>query len=432
MPEDAVGVDRMTAPPQVATPAPAPEASTQVTEQTGVIDGGAARSASRVSRRCPADCSAPACSPPPHWPRSPSSGAAGSVPASDAEDVEAELRGAATPSRAAFLDRALRDLMAACREASAPLPPVYAVLLDDDSVTLRLAPSAPDPGRGVAHLRRRRPPGSATTSSRPATSSRRPRRTPPWSASASTTRAATRSSTSRRPVAWSPSTATPTSPARSPRRSRCRAAPPRGRPTCASPPPGMPGGLAGIGDDRIRIVHRPRDRRSTCSSRGSRRSAPTCSPAGWSSCVAAARSSSSSGPRRRRGRRPAGRPDRSRASVAGRRAGRQPPRGPLDAARRQQRAPAPGRARHHRDGQPHRPRAGRGHRRAVRGRAPARQPGRRWPGPHPGAAAQGRRRRVDDRPSPGRRARDDRRHRRSRRRRGPLATSSSSWSPTSR
>ena len=44
--------------------------------------------------------------------------------------VEAELRGAATPSRAAFLDRALRDLMSACRNASVPLPPVYAVVHD--------------------------------------------------------------------------------------------------------------------------------------------------------------------------------------------------------------------------------------------------------------------------------------------------------------
>ena len=43
--------------------------------------------------------------------------------ASGAEDVEVALRGSATPSRAAFLDRALRDLMAACREASTPLPP---------------------------------------------------------------------------------------------------------------------------------------------------------------------------------------------------------------------------------------------------------------------------------------------------------------------
>ncbi len=65
--------------------------------------------------------------------------------ASGAGDVEAELRGAATPSRAAFLDRALRDLMTACREAAAPLPAVYAVLLDDSAVTLRLAPASPNP-----------------------------------------------------------------------------------------------------------------------------------------------------------------------------------------------------------------------------------------------------------------------------------------------
>ena len=63
---------------------------------------------------------------------------------SDAEGVEVQLRGAATPSRAAFLDRALRDLVAACREAGAPLPPVYAVRLDDASLTLLLAPAAPD------------------------------------------------------------------------------------------------------------------------------------------------------------------------------------------------------------------------------------------------------------------------------------------------
>lgn len=64
---------------------------------------------------------------------------------SSAEAVEVELRGAATPTRAQFLDRALRDLVVACREASAPLPPVYAVLLDDSTVTLRLAPAAPAP-----------------------------------------------------------------------------------------------------------------------------------------------------------------------------------------------------------------------------------------------------------------------------------------------
>ncbi len=62
---------------------------------------------------------------------------------SGAESVEVQLRGAATPSRAAFLDRALRDLVEACREAGQPLPPVYAVRLDDASLTLHLAPAAP-------------------------------------------------------------------------------------------------------------------------------------------------------------------------------------------------------------------------------------------------------------------------------------------------
>ncbi len=138
VPDDAVGVHRMTAPPQAATPAPAPgpqtggvEGAASITEQgvqempggllgTGLLAATALAALAFERRR-----------------RIGAASAAG--------EVEAELRGAATPSRAELLDRALRDLTAACREASAPLPSAYAVRLDDDTVTLQLAPAAPAP-----------------------------------------------------------------------------------------------------------------------------------------------------------------------------------------------------------------------------------------------------------------------------------------------
>src|SRR5699024_667518 len=49
-----------------------------------------------------------------------------------AAEVEEHLRGRATPSRAAFLDRALRDLASSCRAAGVALPAVYAVELADE------------------------------------------------------------------------------------------------------------------------------------------------------------------------------------------------------------------------------------------------------------------------------------------------------------
>jgi hypothetical protein len=137
VPEDAVGVHRMTAPPTTAAPADQHRfggdaaVDTQVSEPSvqempgGLLGTGllaaTALAALAFERRRRIGAS------------------------SGAEDVEAELRGAATPSRAAFLDRALRDLMAACRAAGAPLPPVYAVRVDDTTVSLMLAPSVGDP-----------------------------------------------------------------------------------------------------------------------------------------------------------------------------------------------------------------------------------------------------------------------------------------------
>jgi len=147
MPDDAVGVQRMAAPvPTALTPSRAP---TQAREQTGPSHDGAdvatQQGAQQGVQGMPggllgAGLLAAAALAALAYERRRRIGAT-----SGAEDVEAELRGAATPSRAAFLDRAMRDLMAGCREASAPLPPVYAVLLDDSTVTLQLAPAAPSP-----------------------------------------------------------------------------------------------------------------------------------------------------------------------------------------------------------------------------------------------------------------------------------------------
>ena len=138
VPEDAVGVHRMTAPPTTVAPNPdehrfAADADVQTTVAepgvqempSGLLGTGllaaTALGALAFERRRRIGANA------------------------GAGEVEAELRGAATPSRAAFLDRALRDLMAACRAASAPLPPVYAVRVDDETVSLLLAPAVAAP-----------------------------------------------------------------------------------------------------------------------------------------------------------------------------------------------------------------------------------------------------------------------------------------------
>ncbi len=138
VPEDAVGVQRWDAPPKQATPAPdthrfapgqAPEAMVSeqaVQEMPGGLLGTGLLTAAVLAALA--------------FERRRRIGAA-----SRAAAVEAELRGAATPSRAAFLDRALRDLTAACRAESQPLPPVYAVRLDDTTVSLLLAPAAATP-----------------------------------------------------------------------------------------------------------------------------------------------------------------------------------------------------------------------------------------------------------------------------------------------
>jgi hypothetical protein len=65
-------------------------------------------------------------------------------PSDDAVEVEVDLRVGADPDRAAFLDRALRALAAACRGTGRTLPPVYAAVVDGERVELLLAPAQTD------------------------------------------------------------------------------------------------------------------------------------------------------------------------------------------------------------------------------------------------------------------------------------------------
>lgn len=71
-------------------------------------------------------------------------------PSDPAVEMEVALRVGADPSRARRLDRALRQLAAACGAAGRPLPSVYAARIDDTSLELRLSPAdagAPSPWR---------------------------------------------------------------------------------------------------------------------------------------------------------------------------------------------------------------------------------------------------------------------------------------------
>lgn len=81
------------------------------------------------------------------------------MPEPDDDSVEAEvvLRIGADPERAAFLDRSLRALAAACQERGLPLPPVYAATIDDAGIELLVAPAAteaPSPWRVLDEGRR--------------------------------------------------------------------------------------------------------------------------------------------------------------------------------------------------------------------------------------------------------------------------------------
>jgi hypothetical protein len=72
----------------------------------------------------------------------------GAQPGEDALDAEVGLQVGADLERAHWLDAALRNLASTCAESGHPLPPVYAALVDDEQLELLLAPartSAPDP-----------------------------------------------------------------------------------------------------------------------------------------------------------------------------------------------------------------------------------------------------------------------------------------------
>ncbi|MDC7120333.1 hypothetical protein OMK64_02155 [Cellulomonas fimi] len=65
-------------------------------------------------------------------------------PSDDAVELEVALRVGADPRRALLLDRGLRQLAAARRATGRPLPGVVAAVVSDDALELRLSPSAPD------------------------------------------------------------------------------------------------------------------------------------------------------------------------------------------------------------------------------------------------------------------------------------------------
>lgn len=66
----------------------------------------------------------------------------GRRPEDDALAEEEQLRVSATPERAAWLDRALRDLALRCRQSQLALPPAYAAVVGEGTIELRLAPAA--------------------------------------------------------------------------------------------------------------------------------------------------------------------------------------------------------------------------------------------------------------------------------------------------
>lgn len=68
----------------------------------------------------------------------------GAAPDPGALEAEVALRVGADGGRAAWLDQALRGLSATCRAEQTALPPVFAALVDDDTIDLRIAPARTD------------------------------------------------------------------------------------------------------------------------------------------------------------------------------------------------------------------------------------------------------------------------------------------------
>lgn len=72
----------------------------------------------------------------------------GRRPDDDALNAESEFRIAATLARSSWLDRSLRELAQKCQQYGVAPPPVYAALVDDDSIELLLAPAMPEAVEG--------------------------------------------------------------------------------------------------------------------------------------------------------------------------------------------------------------------------------------------------------------------------------------------
>lgn len=167
MPEDAVGVARLVAPP--ATPVPPP--SQAPVGSDGAAAFGGTHAASDVAGGSEVDQRATTAAVELAAPVNPivaglaTSGLfgacvlgallmqrarrrGGAQPGEDALDAEIGLRVGADLDRARWLDSALRNLASTCADTGQLLPPVYAALVDDEELELLLAPArtnAPDP-----------------------------------------------------------------------------------------------------------------------------------------------------------------------------------------------------------------------------------------------------------------------------------------------
>ena len=154
MPDDAVGVARMHLPDPLAKDAPS---VTQLSEPGASASGvGTAENQEvRATLTSDSDSTAP-------WTTGIGLLAAGIIgalalqrrrqigrrPDDDALNAESQFRIAATLARSSWLDRALRELAQKCQQYGVAHPPVYAALVDDDSIELLLAPAVPEAVEG--------------------------------------------------------------------------------------------------------------------------------------------------------------------------------------------------------------------------------------------------------------------------------------------
>ncbi len=146
MPADAVGVERVAVAPQPATPVPAGSQGSSAGSGAGA---GAGTSAATVSEAAPETT---------QWWMGAGLLASGLLaglavarrrrpgtePDEDARDVEADLRLAADPERAATLGAVMRQLTFACDRSGVAVPVAYAAVVGHDEIVLHLAPAVPE------------------------------------------------------------------------------------------------------------------------------------------------------------------------------------------------------------------------------------------------------------------------------------------------